>query len=204
MSPYPDNDITLLKTVLLQESKRGCDNRAVIGGLDPFVINWLNKNRQKLQAYSAVPGLKSLKLDRPGYADRNPEERRQWIELVLIWLDKLEVQAKSDRVPGSAKTSTEVTAARTKPARTAPGKDINLDLPVDVVKGVGKELAAKLSRLGVDSVRDMLYFFPRRYLDFSQRKTISQLEVGKEQTIFANIWEARVAMLGNRRSTEAI
>ncbi|MDD5312335.1 MAG: ATP-dependent DNA helicase RecG [Dehalococcoidia bacterium] len=204
MSPYPDNDIALLKAVLLQESKRGCDNRAVMGGLDRFIANWLNKNRQNLKAPAVAVELKNLIPDSPHYADRNPEERRRWIEAVLIWLEKLEAREETGGLPRGVKPSAAVTGVPAKPAATAPAKSENLDLPVDVVKGVGKELGVRLSRLGVDSVRDMLYFFPRRYLDFSRRKTISQLEVGKEQTIFANIWEARIAMLGNRRSTEAI
>jgi ATP-dependent DNA helicase RecG len=50
----------------------------------------------------------------------------------------------------------------------------------------------------------MLYFFPHRHLDYSQRKFISQLGEGDEQTIVANVWQAQVTMLGGRRGTEAI
>jgi ATP-dependent DNA helicase RecG len=52
-------------------------------------------------------------------------------------------------------------------------------------------------------VRDLLYFFPHRHLDYSQVKFISQLSEGEEQTIIANVWEARVTRLGYRRGTEA-
>ncbi|GAH47333.1 unnamed protein product, partial [marine sediment metagenome] len=38
----------------------------------------------------------------------------------------------------------------------------------------------------------------------SQRKYISQLAEGEEQTIVANVWQAQVTMLGGRRGTEAI
>jgi len=175
-----------------------------MGGLDRFIENWLNKNRQNLKAPAVAADLKNLIPDSPHYADRNPEERRRWIEAVLIWLEKLEGREETGGTPRGVKPSAAVTGVPAKSAATALAKNVDLDLPVGVVKGVGKELSSKLSRLGVNSVRDMLYFFPRRYLDFSRRKTISQLEVGKEQTIFANVWEARIAMLGNRRSTEAI
>ncbi|GAJ12667.1 unnamed protein product, partial [marine sediment metagenome] len=58
--------------------------------------------------------------------------------------------------------------------------------------------------MGVETIRDLLYFFPRRHLDYSQVESISQLGEGEEQTIIANIWQAQVTMLGGRRGTEAI
>ncbi len=54
------------------------------------------------------------------------------------------------------------------------------------------------------TIRDLLYFFPHRHLDYSQRKSISQLTEGEEQTIIANVWQAQEVRLGGRRSTEAI
>jgi len=35
-------------------------------------------------------------------------------------------------------------------------------------------------------------------------KTVSQLREGQEETIVANVWEAKITMPGGRRSTEAI
>ncbi|UCD54552.1 MAG: DEAD/DEAH box helicase, partial [Dehalococcoidia bacterium] len=65
-------------------------------------------------------------------------------------------------------------------------------------------MAARFKKLGVNTVRDLLYFFPHRHLDYSQRKTISQLTQGDEQTIIANVWQTQEIRLGGRRSTEAI
>jgi ATP-dependent DNA helicase RecG len=53
-------------------------------------------------------------------------------------------------------------------------------------------------------VRDLLYFFPRRYVDYSRTKPVSELVEGEEQTIIGTIWQARVAALGSRQGTEAI
>jgi len=80
----------------------------------------------------------------------------------------------------------------------------SIDSSVTCIKGVSSNLAAKFKKLGVETVRDLLYFFPRRHLDYSQMKSISQLGEGEEQTIMVNVWQARVTMLGGRRSTEAI
>jgi len=82
--------------------------------------------------------------------------------------------------------------------------DENLDAPITTIRGLSAKLAPKFRRLGVQTVRDMLYFFPRRHIDYSKRKTIAELEVGEEQTIVATVWQAQEATLGGRRSTEAI
>jgi len=78
-----------------------------------------------------------------------------------------------------------------------------LDAPITAVRGVTDKQLPKFRRLGVETVRDMLYFFPRRHLDYSQRKTIAELEVGEEQTVIATVWQARETFIGGRRSTEA-
>ena len=61
----------------------------------------------------------------------------------------------------------------------------------------------KFNKLGVYTMRDLLYYFPHRHLDYSQRTFINRLIVGAENTIIANVWEAREVQLGRRRSAEA-
>lgn len=54
-----------------------------------------------------------------------------------------------------------------------------LGAPVTTVKGVGEVLASKLAALGCNTVHDLLYFFPRRYEDFSHITPIATLAPGK-------------------------
>ena len=51
------------------------------------------------------------------------------------------------------------------------------------LKGVGDTRAEQLNRLGVGSIRDLVYFFPRKYNDFSRMKPISQLRPDEEVTV---------------------
>ncbi len=80
----------------------------------------------------------------------------------------------------------------------------SIDSPITIIRGISSSLATKFNKLGVKTVRDLLYFFPHRHLDYSQRKPVSQLTEGKEETIVANVWQAQEIRLGGRRSTEAI
>ena len=78
-----------------------------------------------------------------------------------------------------------------------------LDAPVTIIKGINEATQKKFAKLGVNTVRDLLYFFPHRHLDYSKRAHINSLQVGQENTIIANVWEARAVQLGTRRSAEA-
>lgn len=55
------------------------------------------------------------------------------------------------------------------------------------IKGVGDSTSAKLSRLGIDTVGDLLNHYPSRYFDFSKPVPIRQLEVGKTQSFIGTI-----------------
>ncbi len=93
--------------------------------------------------------------------------------------------------------------ARVRSKAQAPGAH-SLDSPITSIRGISSSLALKFGRLGVSTVRDLLYFFPRRHLDYSQIKPISELKEWAEQTIVATVWEAQEATFGGRRGTEAI
>lgn len=55
------------------------------------------------------------------------------------------------------------------------------------LKGVGPKRALALEKIGIRSIRDLLYFFPRRYEDRSQFRSITQLKLGEAITIRGEI-----------------
>ncbi|MBY0449032.1 MAG: ATP-dependent DNA helicase RecG [Cyanobacteria bacterium] len=58
---------------------------------------------------------------------------------------------------------------------------------VQYLKGIGPRFAEKLAQVGIFTVEDLLYYFPRRYLDFQNRVKINQLQVGETVTILGTI-----------------
>ncbi len=62
-----------------------------------------------------------------------------------------------------------------------------LDLYKDVqyVKGIGPKKADKLNKLGIFTLKDLLYYFPRQFEDRNNLKKIAQLEDGEKVTIKA-------------------
>jgi ATP-dependent DNA helicase RecG len=67
---------------------------------------------------------------------------------------------------------------------------------VTTLRGVREGVAERLRRLGVRSIRDLLYLFPRRHNDFSRVTRIAELVPGEVQTIVATVWEAHETTLG--------
>ncbi|MEG1823567.1 MAG: ATP-dependent DNA helicase RecG [Cloacibacillus sp.] len=66
--------------------------------------------------------------------------------------------------------------------------------PITSLKGAGPGRSAKLERMGLRTVCDLLYFFPRRYEDRRRVTKISELVPGAPSVVFA-----RVVFLETRR-----
>jgi ATP-dependent DNA helicase RecG len=58
-----------------------------------------------------------------------------------------------------------------------------LATPVQYLKGVGPQRAELLQKIGLHTARDVLFYFPRDYQDFSDRREVGQLEEGKLQSV---------------------
>ncbi len=64
---------------------------------------------------------------------------------------------------------------------------LGLDAPLTHITGIGSFNAEKFARLGVKTIRDLLYFFPTRYDDYSALKTIDRLEYGEQVTLVGRV-----------------
>jgi len=61
------------------------------------------------------------------------------------------------------------------------------DTPIQYVKGVGPVRAMLFKKLEIETLEDLLYFFPFRYEDRTALKKIASLLPGEEQTILAEV-----------------
>ena len=60
---------------------------------------------------------------------------------------------------------------------------ISIQTPIDRVPKIHKRIIPALRRLGIKTVRDLLFHFPARYDDFSNCKKISDVALGETATI---------------------
>lgn len=83
---------------------------------------------------------------------------------------------------------------------------ITLSAPTEKIPRVNPEYAKRLHKLGVKTVKDLLFHFPHRYEDFSQIIPISQIQLGKKVAVSGKILDIQNVRTFRRRMniTEAI
>ena len=189
-----------LRKILELERKKGYSDKAVIGGLDKYLHKQAGKIRQSINDQQLLAEFDELNLANSNYDSFDVDERKKWVMCVFDWLSKLEEVKQRNRSRVKTLDKPLTITAKSYPRR----KNAGLDSSTTIIKGITPRVATKFAKLNVRTIHDLLYFFPRRYVDYSQRKPISELKEGEEQTIVATIWQARIATLGNRQGTEAI
>jgi ATP-dependent DNA helicase RecG len=81
-----------------------------------------------------------------------------------------------------------------------------LKSPLTVIKGVGPQTSKTMERLGLFNLGDLLWFFPRRFVDYSSLKPINRLWYGEVVTVIGALdsIETRRARGGQRVIVEAV
>ncbi|MGC8787094.1 MAG: OB-fold nucleic acid binding domain-containing protein, partial [Anaerolineae bacterium] len=179
-------DFDKLIKILTAEHADGCQNRIVIGGLDKFMATWLQAAEQESLPQNQQELVAKITASLQGYAQRPVTER-------LVAIQKtLEVLRSPSPEQSAAKERELKQSDVPRKERTRTGQSgSELKSPVTVVRGVQSALARRLAHLGVHTVEDLLYLFPRRYDDFSHLKTIRELRYGEEVTIIGVVQEAQ-------------
>jgi len=81
--------------------------------------------------------------------------------------------------------------------------ELRLNSPLQYVKGVGPRKAAVLAKHGLDTVEDILYYFPRQYLDRSNIVPIAELKIDQPATIIGEV-KAHGILYGRVKRYEVI
>ncbi|HIP97710.1 MAG TPA: hypothetical protein EYH32_10900 [Anaerolineae bacterium] len=206
-----------LNKIVTQEKKLGYRNKAVIGGFDKFASTW---ERQAL-AQAQTPDEKQLVADiaaqLASYSTvEDRQERAQILQDILARLDEFRREKGKERPEREALAEEEPVLSKVEgpPKPSGKGEPLSpakpraypepsrregrrghlgpgLDSPVTVLPGISDGYAKRLKRLGVTTIRDLLYLFPRRYDDYRSLKTISQLQYGEEVTVIGTVWDTK-------------
>src|SRR5579883_820864 len=75
-----------------------------------------------------------------------------------------------------------------------------LSADVTAVPGVGTTSAAKLRSLGIRTIRDLLFYFPRQHRDYSKLEKIANLPFNEVTTTIGLLWEVETVRGGSGRS----
>ena len=83
---------------------------------------------------------------------------------------------------------------------------ITLNTPIAKLKGIGYRYQEALEKKGIRKAKDLLFYFPFRYDDFSEVKRIRELQVGEKVTVEAKVdrVERKITFRRRMRLTEAL
>jgi ATP-dependent DNA helicase RecG len=201
-----------LRKILELERAKGFADSAVLGGLDGY-LRRLPKDSPALLNQRLSAALSALPVG--GYASLPSSKRRRWLEELLAVMDDRSAGAQPPpsvrpktvasspplAAAGAKKGARPVAARRAVQAAAQP----SLDSSIAALRGVSRATLSRFARLGVHTIRDLLFHFPYRYNDFANIRPISQLVVGEEQTVLATVWSAAETTIGRRlKGSEAI
>lgn len=194
-----------LKKILALEQQRKFANTSVIGGLDAYLLNFVNEagipaDHRVSEILQALPY--------GGYRELHPVQRKRVVEELLKAVENGISARANGPAPKKFKLPDPPKKAPPKPnPAVSPNRVIGkLDSPVSALPGVSRGMQAKFEKVTppVHSIRDLLFHFPRRYHDYSEQRPIAELEPGEEQTIVGEVWTARARTIGRRKAAEVI
>jgi len=191
-----------LRKFLNLEIKRNCDNRAIVGGLDKILPVW----KRDASLYNLSPVI-TVQITNCilAYSDLSESERPAAIADMLMLLDGKPLITENE--PVEVVDSGTGTGNPSEQLKPIPPPTINLpirgnpqsvsinhheeqtglDAPLTVLQGIGPAKASMLRSLGMETLENLLYFFPRRYDDYSRLKPINRLTVKENVTIIATV-----------------
>jgi ATP-dependent DNA helicase RecG len=175
--------------ILKLEAERHQD-QAVVGGLASYADTWTREARATFGSY-ASDWIEEIAERLRTYSDLPDAAVRREALITLQGAVRRRPSQSAPAPPSSEKESPQ----RSKPQTgqtTSSTKRSGLDSPVTELHGIGPKRSERLARLGIQTVRDMLTFLPRRYDDYSQLKPINRLTYGEEVTIIGRVREAHL------------
>ncbi|MGQ9713753.1 MAG: ATP-dependent DNA helicase RecG [Anaerolineae bacterium] len=204
------NSLEKLLKILNLEEEQQCANKAVIGGLDRFAAHWEAEalaespgaaDQARVQAIARLlrhyPSLESAEARRASIAQMRELAAGMGQPEAPSPLSIAEEQAAYlPEAQPEAPPEGEKKPALQKPGRRAPEREVRrsqsgLDAPVTRLPGISVGYAKRLQKLGVQTVRDLLYLFPRRYEDYTTLRPMGELRYGEEATVIGNIWDVQ-------------
>ncbi len=170
-------------------------DRAVLGGLACYADTWLREAGATFGP-EAADWVQAVAGQLRAYSGlSNPVARQKAMATLLGTLDTTPHLYSASQRDEKKAVPAPSAPARARPPTTPSASTYThtgLDSQITVLQGVGPQQAKRLAKLGIHTIRDMLYFFPHRHDDYSQLEPINRIEYGQDVTIIAQVWDAGV------------
>lgn len=185
-----------LSKILALEVQGRFTNKAIIGGLDKFYPNWLTEARSE-----QIPDqlLHQVETYFAQYTGMDIVEREIATKAILSALKDQSfnhIQPSTDNQIKTACISAENHSTiddvhkftyKSSTLELTNRPNVGLNAPLTILPNIGDAKSSLFHSLGIHKIQDLLYYFPRRYVDYSTLKTINRIEYNDELTIIATV-----------------
>jgi ATP-dependent DNA helicase RecG len=216
--------IEKLYKIFKLEADFNYSNKAVVGGLEKLTSSWVGEARADGLPEKQIQNVVAL-LEQYPNLDTNARAKTlndigdildnagiKHLPVPNVEAEQIEKpvtrQQKPESVPNpSLKKSRGSTQKRTNGPAPVPDSAMTkgLSAHTTAVRGIGEKQAELLAKLGLNTIEDMLYYFPHRYDDYSELKPIRDLTYGDEVTILAWVKSVKTFQVRKgRKITQAI
>ena len=195
--PIVERQITTLVNVLKLEAERGFNNSAVVGGGLDVMLRNLDRIGGRVRNLPPMNGLR--------YAVLSPEERRAWATAAYRAL--YGNRGRPDRSVGVAARPEPRPEPRSGVKRSEAKNDgpkpvvkplVGLEAPVDSLRFLHRSARQGFEVLGLATLRDVLWHFPLRMIDYTKQSNVVDLMAGEEATVLGEVISSDVQRFGGR------
>lgn len=196
------NSLDRIRKILQLEVQNKFANRAIIGGLEKFLPTLLPE-----LSMDGIPQVLKTKIEEvfSTYSNSPVEQRELLVNELLALLNSqkdFSVHNNSTKFKSAVYaplSEKQYSPPISKPQAVKPSP--GLSAPLHLLYKIGTNRAADFKTLSVNSIGDLLYFFPRRHDDYSMLKPINRLEYGDVLTIIATVQSSITTKIRNRELT---
>ncbi len=211
------------------EAEQGYANRAVIGGFARVADTWEAEARQEGLPEDLIAAVGSRLRS---YHTLSPKSRQEvlyglWRRIQRVTGEPIPEKAQTP--PGRASAPSKAAPPKREAAPSPPKKESlspktpppppkpeeaapshpsvsfeELEAPLTDIPGIGPRNVKNLEAAGIHTLRDLLYYFPRRYVDFSQLKPIRELRYGDVVTVIGTVTQVQTRRLRRQKGPKQI
>lgn len=184
--PAIERQTRTLLNVLKLEDKYGFNNRAVVGGgLDGM---WSNLDRVAGLVRNLPP------MNGRRYSSMSHDERRSWSDAAIRRLGGSQSQSKPAQ-PKPRQPNRRPDNGRVRPAIR---RELSLKTPIGALSFLHPATKKAFDTLGLVTLRDVLWHFPLRMIDYTKRSNIVDLRPGEEATVEGDVVSSEVKPFAGR------
>ncbi len=210
------------------EAEQGYQDRAVIGGFARVADTWEAEARQDNLPEDLIAAVSDRLRN---YHKLSPKSRQE--VLYGLWRriqrvtgeaipEKVQTPPKGAAPPEETAPPKREAAPAAPPSKAAPPSEPppppkaapppavpsitfeELEAPLTEISGIGPRNVKNLESAGIHTLRDLLYYFPRRYVDFSRLKPIRELRYGDVVTVIGTVTQVHTRQLRRQRGPKQV